>query len=509
MSKLRKRQSYTSSTTGNSSMAPRIPQGYLGNLTEVQEAKLRALWAIGLKFIEIYEADEATSTANTLEEKYVPPAKKSKTMPRGQKIASTRDKYPTLVKELLSLLPTDEKNLEKLAEQAVEALDHWTPHMYRLIVTNVVKHEHPDALALRFLRASNWDLIAATKMMGKTIYWRTMEAAVDDDIMKRGEAGACEDEMNSQGLMRTLGADFMKQIRWGKSFIHGTDREGRPITYIRVRLHKSSDQCRQSIERYTVYLFELARLSLRCPVEMGTILLDLSGFTLANFHLQPLRFLLKCMQDHYPESVALIIIHNAPFGAKTLFHLLRLCLTNNKLMSKIKFTHGRRGLERWISPHQIIAELGGDEDWTYRYEEPRGGENAAMEDTATRDVLMQQRRALAGRFEELTREWVMSAQGGDKAREVSARRDGLVGDLAGNYWELDTYVRARSVYDREGYFRGPSGVEWYGREAGSEEEDEKENLCGRFGDGEVCLRVRAMRRDGSDMGYESSVYESS
>lgn len=249
-------------------MAPRIPQGYLGNLTEAQEAKLRALWAIGLKFIEIHEADEgATSREKTLEEKYVPPAKKSKSMPRGQ--CATHDKYPTLVKELLSLLPTDERNLDKLARQAVEALDHWTPHMYRLIVTNVVKHEHPDALALRFLRACNWDLIQATKMMGKTIYWRTMEVAADDDIMRKGEGGACEDEMNSQGLTRTLGADFMKQVRWGKSYIHGTDREGRPVTHIRVRLHRSADQTTQSLERYTVFLLELARLSLRCPVEMG------------------------------------------------------------------------------------------------------------------------------------------------------------------------------------------------------------------------------------------------
>ncbi|KAG5925509.1 hypothetical protein E4U53_003289, partial [Claviceps sorghi] len=364
MTKLQKQKSFPFGTTGDPAMSPRISQGYLGNLTEAQEAKLRALWAIGLKFIEIYEADEATSKAKTLEEKYVPPAKKSKCMPRGWKAVSTRDKYPTLVKELLSLLPTDEKNLEKLAEQAVEALDHWTPHMYRLIVTNVVKNEHPDALALRFLRAANWDLIEATKMMGKTIYWRTMEVAVDDDIMKKGEGGACEDEKNSQGLTRILGADFMKQIRWGKSFMHGTDREGRTIIYIRVRLHKSSDQCTQSIERYTVYLFELARLTLQYPIEMGTVLLDLSQFKLGNFDLKPLRFLLRCMQDNYPDSVGLVIIHNAPFGAKTLFKLVRLWLSR-ELVSKIKFTYGRKGLERWIAPDQIITELGGDEDWAY------------------------------------------------------------------------------------------------------------------------------------------------
>lgn len=295
MSKLQKRLSFASTATGQTSsmrmpqrrlsfastntasmssptnpLAPPLPKirpGYLGNLSEAQEARLRALWAIALKFIEICEADDVSSSAKTLEDKYVPPAKKSSTRSKGK--CATHEMHPTLVKEMLSLLPSDEKNLEKLAKKCVEALDNWTPHMYRLIVTNVVKHEHPDALALRFLRASNWDIIEATRMMGKTIYWRTMEAAIDDDILRVGEGGSAEDELNGQGFKRTLGADFMKQIRWGKSFVHGTDLDGRPIIHLRIRLHKASDQCPQSLERYAIYLLELARLALRHPVEMG------------------------------------------------------------------------------------------------------------------------------------------------------------------------------------------------------------------------------------------------
>ena len=311
MSNLSKRLSFASTTTALTSTASTIGPGCLGNLTESQEAKLRALWAIGLKFIEIYEADETTARASTLEEKYVPPAKKTAGSPNKE---ATRHRYPTLVKEMLSLLPTDGEPIEKMAQRVVLALDHWTPHMYRLIVPNVVKHEHPDALALRFLRACDWDLIKATTMMGKTIYWRTMEAAVDDDIMRHGEGGAAEDEMNGQGLTRSLGRDFMKQVRCGKGFIHGTDRAGRPITYIRARFHRSSEQSAQSLERYIIYLLELGRLSLREPVEMATMLLDLSGFRPRNLAVKPLYFLFKTLRDYYPESVGLLLIHNAPVG---------------------------------------------------------------------------------------------------------------------------------------------------------------------------------------------------
>lgn len=247
-----------------------IPPGFLGNLTDAQEAKLRSLWAIGIKFVEMCEANPEIESAKSLEEKYVPLAKKQTSLPKGQGRSSpTHEKYPTLVKELLSLLPTDEHDNQKLARQAVDALDHWTPEMYRLIVMHVVKCEHPDSLGLRFLRACKWDVIQATKMMGKAIYWRTMEAAVDDDVMKYGEAGAVEDEKNGFGLARAVSTDFMKQVRSGKAFLHGTDRAGRPISHIRIRQHVSSDQSVQSLEKYTIYLLELARLSLQAPAETG------------------------------------------------------------------------------------------------------------------------------------------------------------------------------------------------------------------------------------------------
>ncbi|KAK8927538.1 hypothetical protein H634G_05203 [Metarhizium anisopliae BRIP 53293] len=460
MSKIQKRQTIRQSVSypAGTAFAYKVPEGYFGNLTEEQEAKVRAMWAIGFKFIEICEADDDASKEKTLEEKYVPPAKQSRRLPRGA--SETHEKYPTLVNEILSLLPTTEKNLDRLAQQAVESLDNWTPEMYRLIILRVVKHEHPDALALRFLRACNWDIIKATTMMGKTIYWRTIEAGVDEDILRHGEGGAAEDEKNNRGITRALGADFMKQARWGKSFIHGVDRAGRPITHIRVRLHRSSDQSVQSLERYTLYLLELARLSLRHPIEAGTILLDLSGFKLANFDLKPLLFIFKQVETNYPGSLGLVLVHNAPVGLKTIWRLARVWL-NKELTSKVKFTYGKKGLRRWIAPDQLIRELGGEEDWEYTYVEPEPDENAVMNDTETRDRLLGERMVLALKFEELTKEWVMNAQLSEKAREICDRRNQCVADLAANYWELDPYVRARSLYDRLGYFRGADGVEWY------------------------------------------------
>jgi hypothetical protein len=82
----------------------------------------------------------------------------------------------------------------------------------------------------------------------------------------------------------TSGGDegFMKQLRMGKSFLHGVDKEGRPICVVRVRLHKQGDQSEQSLERYTIYIIETARLMLRSPVDTACVLFDMTYFSLAN-----------------------------------------------------------------------------------------------------------------------------------------------------------------------------------------------------------------------------------
>ncbi|KAJ3488821.1 hypothetical protein NLG97_g6125 [Lecanicillium saksenae] len=435
------------------------PPGHLGNLTPAQEAKLRAIWAISYKFVEICEADESYKDATTLEEKFVPPAMKPGATKRSME-NSMYHKHPVLLKELLSLLPTDERNMDKLTKDALDALDYWTPHMFRITLLHTVKQEHPDELVLRFLRQYNWDVIKACKGIGKTVYWRTMEAAIDDEILRLGEGGAAEDEKNGQGHARTLGAEFMKLLRSGKGFLHGNDKEGRPLTYVRVRLHKPGEFSPESMQRYTIYLLEMARLSLRFPVETGTLFLDLSGFRISNFDLDPLKFILKCAEQYYPESIGLIIVHKAPFGSKALWKLIRHWVNRN-IADKVKFTKNRKDLFKYIDANQVLTEHGGQDNYKYEYEEPIMDENFKMQNTITRNYLLLERQMLVEQFEEVTKEWVMNAQGTQRADEVSNRRNQVCAELTANFWELDPYVRARSHYDRRGCLSGTGNLQYH------------------------------------------------
>ena len=85
-------------------------------------------------------------------------------------------------------------------------------------------------------------------------------------------------ELNS---LETDDKDFLLQLRLGKSYLHGVDMHGRPICLVRVRLHYSSDQQPEALERFTVWEMETARLMLAKDVDTACVVFDMTGFTVS------------------------------------------------------------------------------------------------------------------------------------------------------------------------------------------------------------------------------------
>lgn len=256
-----------------------IPPGHLGNLTPAQEEKLRQLWAFGFQVLEMYETEgriyeEKKARGEVVDAPVTSPKASSGgwgLFGKKKTTELTHPKFPNCVKEMQKLMPDDEPDKEELIKLAIEALDIYTPETARAIIVEAVKHEHPDTLALRFLRARKWNLMRAVVMLAKSVRWRVEEMHVDRVLMREGEGKMKENEVSGAAGSRekTVGKDFLNQMRWGKGFLHGVDREGRPVNYIRAKLHRASDQTVESLEKFTVYCIELARLSLQAPVEMG------------------------------------------------------------------------------------------------------------------------------------------------------------------------------------------------------------------------------------------------
>lgn len=128
--------------------------------------------------------------------------------------------------------------------------------------------------------------------------------------------------------------------------------------------------------------------------------------------------------------------------------------------AKVHFTNNKAELENFINPGQILKELGGDENWNYEYLEPVSGENDRMKDSDTRNTLQQAREKLVKDFEAITTEWIKKPEGAEATR-VQDERNKLVTALRDNYWKLDPYIRARSLYDRQGMIQEGGSIDWY------------------------------------------------
>ncbi|KAH9845198.1 CRAL-TRIO domain-containing protein [Teratosphaeria destructans] len=431
----------------STAMAANALPGRPGNLTPEQTAKLKEMWERMSEITGVSTPSiNGSSTPST--EAARPPSPDGKKKKSRLSIFRKKDKADAGSEtSSMSGVDNDKHGQTKEYEAALEKM---TPQELRDALWSMVKHDDPDALYLRFLRARKWDVQAAIVMMISTMHWRAQEMHVDDDIMPRGEEYMLKEEREESGARQKEGADFLAQLRMGKSFLHGTDKDGRPCCYVRVRLHHGGEQSEPSLERFTVYTIETARLMLRAPIDTATIVFDMTDFSMANMDYTPVKFMIKCFEANYPESLGSVIVYKSPWIFHGIWKIIKGWL-DPVVASKVHFASNVNDLESVIPRPRAPRELGGDEDWEYAYVEPVPGENKAMSDTATRDAILRERAGMFDAYEKETQSWLA----GDESAVL--RRSGIARRLAESYWKLDPYVRARSLYDRIGVL-GPNGT---------------------------------------------------
>jgi hypothetical protein len=244
-------------------VASKLP-GRPGNLTKEEEGKLQELWIESFKVFGVglpteYGDAGETNAGPRLDATDSDKKKKKRTNMFGRKSRG----------ENLDETPAggsggsgDSDDKFGLTKEFQQTLATMTPEEIREAFWGMVKHDNPDGLLLRFLRARKWDVHKALVMMIATLRWRLKDMRVDEDISKNGEGAAVADCESSDNAVRKEAADFMAQLRLGKAFFRGVDKEGRPLCFVRIRLHKLGEQSEASLEKFTVHIIETARLLL-------------------------------------------------------------------------------------------------------------------------------------------------------------------------------------------------------------------------------------------------------
>ncbi|KAB8079420.1 CRAL-TRIO domain-containing protein [Aspergillus leporis] len=448
--------------------------GTVHNLTPEQEAKLQEFWVLLLKVcgvnLEGIESNgnvAAPPSPSSQKKQQQQQPKRRFTFFGGKSNEEEDDTASTqstngIATNIASINITDGDDKYGQSKEFQQALTDMKPEEIRVTLWNMVKQDNPDALLLRFLRARKWDVKKALIMLVSTIRWRLQDVKVDDDIMKNGELAALEQSKSSDPAEKKKGEEFLMQMRMGKGFIHGVDKAGRPICVIRVRLHKPSDQSTDTLDRFTVYTIETARMMLVPPVETACVIFDMSNFSLANMDYHPVKFMIKCFEANYPECLGVVLIHKAPWIFSGIWNIIKGWL-DPVVASKINFTKNVQDLEKFIPKDRIYKELEGDEDWEYSYVEPQPGENKTMADTAKRDELVKERQQLALELQDLTVQWISASRKRDDeaTKAVVEKRKALIERLRAQYWEVDPYLRATSLHDRLNVLQGGGKIDFY------------------------------------------------
>ena len=261
-------------------MTAEIAPGRPGNLTPEQEEALRRLWQLIFQVCNVGQENAGTDSGTATPSDKGPDAeakkeKKSRMSLFSRKSKKESDSDSTAAAESRVVLNLGNGDHDKYGQTKhfYETLASQSPESIRDTIWSMIKHDHPDALVLRFLRARKWDVERALIMLVSTMNWRATEMKVDEDIMRNGEAAALAAEKSSgDATAQKLGHDFMTQIRKGISYVHGVDKQGRPLCFVNVRLHRQGEQAEEALERYTVYLIETCRMLLQPPVDTAVSL---------------------------------------------------------------------------------------------------------------------------------------------------------------------------------------------------------------------------------------------
>ncbi|KLJ13262.1 hypothetical protein EMPG_11784 [Blastomyces silverae] len=443
--------------------------GRIGHLTEQEEAKLRELWTLLFKIFKIAPpegtelADSLSSlqktqstTANTTDAASVTSKKKTTTRKRfglfGRYNETVEEKEETstsngnAVASQVKLSDDDDKY--GLNKEFLTALSSQSPEELRMAFWNAIKHDNPDSLLLRFLRARKWDVHKALVMLVSTLKWRSQEWKVDDEIVFKGEAAFHENSKSDDPTKKKEGEDLLHMLRIGEAYCRGKDKLGRPICYINVRLHRIGAYCQSAIEKNIIFQIETSRLMLDSRIDTAVIVFDMTDFGLANMDYIPVKFIIKCFEANYPESLGAILVHKAPWIFSGFWTIIKGWL-DPVVAAKIHFTSNYQELENFIAKEAIPRGLGGSDDYAYEYIEPKAGENDLMKDTIKAAALKEEKLKMIDEYQKATQEWINTAStAADKGEEIKKQRQDIATRLSDFYWQLDPYIRARSIYDR-------------------------------------------------------------
>lgn len=207
-----------------------------------------------------------------------------------------------------------------------------------------------EACCLRYLRARDYDLGKATKMLSETLRWR--------------------ESFGTKRLVEDRFPVLERECATGKTFVlPGGDREGRAILVMRNRLENTKDHD-GNVAHLAYQMERAARAAAATKEETWNLIIDFEGYSLFNAPpMKTSRATLSIMQDHYPERLHRAYLVDAPWIFQGFFKIISPFIdpvTKGKIVF-VKGTAAQRAatLERDFDLGVLEKAVGGESDFAY------------------------------------------------------------------------------------------------------------------------------------------------
>ncbi|KAL5844240.1 hypothetical protein ACOSQ4_010198 [Xanthoceras sorbifolium] len=199
-----------------------------------------------------------------------------------------------------------------------------------------------DASISRYLRARNWNVKKATKMLKETLKWRAEYRPEEirwDEVAHEAETGKI----------------------YRSNYV---DKHGRTVLVMRPGCQNSKSTKGQI--RYLVYCMENAIVNLPPDQEQMIWLIDFRGYSLSQISLNLTRETANVLQNRYPERLGVAILYDPPKFFEP-FWMVAKPFLESKTQDKVKFVYSdnpntKQIVEELFDMDQVESAFGGNDN---------------------------------------------------------------------------------------------------------------------------------------------------
>ncbi|KAB0342956.1 hypothetical protein FD754_019882, partial [Muntiacus muntjak] len=228
-----------------------------------------------------------------------------------------------------SLVAQVVKNLPAMWETWVQSLDKSDKYDSR----DVERLQQDDNWVESYLTWRHNVVDETLKMLDESFQWRK-EMAVND--------------LTEASIPRWL-------LEIGGIYLHGYDKEGNKLFWIRVKYHIKDHKT--MLDKKKLIAFWLERYAKRENGKPVTVMFDLSETGLNSIDMDFVRFIINCFKVYYPKYLSKIVIFDMPWIMNAAFKIVKTWL-GPEAVSLLKFT-SKNDIQDYVSVEYLPPHMGG------------------------------------------------------------------------------------------------------------------------------------------------------